>query len=168
MHEEKYRSLKNSCYIYYISYNYYVQYNVGQSVLSAIRCIYLVQCAQQYIILRWLLNVLLVRFQTGNRREEPRSGQSIPRVLRAQRPPGQSGRIHRLVRETDGLGHQQEYAHVRVMSGRSPTKHGHHVADAHHQRVRSSVAAPRGHGDAQLETGSDQVVVDEGELLLLP
>jgi len=54
------------------------------------------------------------------------------------------------------------------MSGRPPTQHGYHVADANHQRVRSSVTAPRGHGDAQLETRSDQVVVDEGELPHFP
>jgi len=54
------------------------------------------------------------------------------------------------------------------MPSRPQAQHGHHVADANHQRVWSSVAAPGGHGDAQLETGSDQVVVDEGELPLPP
>lgn len=54
------------------------------------------------------------------------------------------------------------------MPSRPQAQHGYHVADANNQRVWSSVAAPRRHGDAQLETGSDQVVVDEGEPPLPP
>lgn len=99
----------------------------------------------------------------GHGTEESRSGQSVPRLFRAQRPSRQPGRVHRLVRQTNGFGDQQEYAHFRVVSGRPQAQHVHHAADAHHQRVRSAVATPGGHGDAQLETGSDQVVVDEGE-----
>lgn len=101
--------------------------------------------------------------RTGHGRAEPRPGQGVPGVLRAQRAPRKLGRVHRLVRETDGLGNQPEHAHLRVVSGRPPAQHGHHAADAHHQRVRCAVAAPGGHGDTQLEAGPDQVVVDEGE-----